>query len=129
LPGQQSERRQNKEQPHDRGNPSLRSALTECAWAAAATKNCSLRDKFWSVRSRSGGKKAPALIAVAHVMPTLIYKTLEARQPFVDRKGPPLGATPKERMIRHHIRRLGNFGITLHRTALIPAALKTVDSK
>jgi len=44
---------------HTWGNPWLRSALTECAWAASATKNSSLRDKFWRVTSRSGGQKAP----------------------------------------------------------------------
>jgi transposase len=106
------------------GNPWLRSALTECAWAAAATKNCFLRDKFWSVRSRLGGKQAPALIAVAHTMLTLIYRTLETRQPFQDRKAPLLDEPQRQRMIRHHIRRLGKLGITIHRMASGPATGK-----
>src|SRR5260370_41694754 len=106
------------------GNPWLRSALTECAWAAAATKNCSLQDKFWRVVSRSGGQKAPALIAVAHVMLILIYGVLQTRQPFQDRKAPPLGEAQKQRMIRHHIRRLGKLGVAIHRVASVPAALQ-----
>ena len=72
------------------GNPWLRGALTECAWAAAATKNCFLRDKFWRLPSKSGGRKAPAIVAVAHVMLVLFYEVLPTPQAFQDRPGPPL---------------------------------------
>ncbi|PYT33497.1 MAG: hypothetical protein DMG58_07210 [Acidobacteria bacterium] len=34
------------------GNRWLRSALTECAWAASAKKNCFLREKFWRITTR-----------------------------------------------------------------------------
>jgi transposase len=110
------------------GNPWLRSALTECAWAAAATKNCSLQDKFWRVTRRSGGQKAPALIAVAHVMLMLIYRVLQTHQPFQDRLSPPLGELQKQRMIRHHIRRLGKLGIAIPRVAYIPAEIQPTTS-
>lgn len=39
-----------------KGNPWLRSALTECAWAAAAKKNCFIKEKFWRITARHGGK-------------------------------------------------------------------------
>jgi transposase len=103
------------------GNPWLRGALTECAWAAAATKNCFLKDKFWRLTSRAGGHKPPALIAVAHVMLILLYQVLETHQPFNNRQTPPLGERQKERMIRHHISRLGKLGISIHRIASVPA--------
>ena len=121
CPGNNRSAGKNKSSHTTGGNPWLRSALTECAWAAASTKNCSLQDKFWRVTSRSGGQKAPALIAVAHVMLHLIYRVLETRQPFEDRKAPPLGEAQRQRMIRHHVRRLGKLGIAIHRVAAIPA--------
>ena len=78
--------------------------------------------------SRSGGHKAPALIAVAHVMLTLIYQTLQTQEPFEDRKAPPLGETQKQRMIRHHIRRLGKLGISIHRISCVPASPQSLPS-
>jgi hypothetical protein len=50
------------------GNPWLRGTLTECVWAAAAKMDCFLKEKFWRHVSKSGGKRAPALIAVAHTL-------------------------------------------------------------
>ena len=128
CPGNNRSAGKNKSSHTTGGNPWLRSALTECAWAAAAKRNCSLRDKFWRVTSRSGGHKAPALIAVAHVMPTLIYRVLDTREPFEDRKAPPLGEQQKQRMIRHHIRRLGKLGIAIHRISSVPAAVQPITS-
>lgn len=93
------------------GNPWLRSALTECAWAAAAKKNCFLKDKFWRITARSGGKKPPALVAVAHTMLRLIYQVLSTGQPYGDKEAPPLDEGQKQRMIRHHLRRLGKLGV------------------
>jgi len=128
CPGNNRSAGKNKSSHTTGGNPWLRSALTECAWAAAATKNCSLKDKFWRIAGRSGGHKAPALIAVAHLMLTLIYRTLETRQPFQDRKAPPLGEQQKQRMIRHHIRRLGKLGISIHRISSVPAGSQPTTS-
>lgn len=128
CPGNNRSAGKNKSSHTTGGNPWLRGALTECAWAAAATKNCFLKDKFWSLTNRSGGKKAPALIAVAHVMLILIYHVLETRQPFDNRQAPPLDERQKQRMIRHHIRRLGKLGITIHRIASVPAPLTQTDA-
>jgi len=61
-------------------------------------------------------------------MLTLIYQTLESRQPFQDRKAPPLGEQQKQRMIRHHIRRLGKLGISIHRVSCVPATPQPVTS-
>jgi transposase len=121
CPGNNRSAGKNKSSHTTDGNPWLRGALTECAWAAAATKNCFLKDKFWRLTSRSGGHKAPALIAVAHVMLMLLYQVLETHQPFNDRQLPPLGERQKQRMIRHHMRRLAKLGISIHRIASVPA--------
>lgn len=96
------------------GNPWLRGALTECAWAAAAKKNCFLKEKFWRLTTKSGGKKNSALVAVAHSILRLIYDVLQTGQPYHDRQVPALSEQQKERLIRHHVRRLGKLGVRLH---------------
>jgi transposase len=96
------------------GNPWLRGALTECAWAAAAKKDCFLREKFWRLTTKSGGRKNSALVAVAHTVLQLVYEVLLTGQPFTDRRAPPMPEAQKERIIRHHIRRLGKLGVRIH---------------
>jgi transposase len=97
------------------GNPWLRGALTECAWAAAAKKNCFIREKFWRLTTKAGGKKNSALVAVAHTLLQLIYEVLRTGQPYQDRNAPPLlSEQQRERLIRHHVRRLGKLGVRVH---------------
>jgi transposase len=95
------------------GNRWLRGTLTECAWAAAAKKNCFIKDKFWRITTKSGGKKAPAVVAIAHTLLILIYQALNTSQPYQDKRVPVLDQRQKQRMIRHHIRRLGKLGIAV----------------
>jgi len=95
------------------GNPWLRSTLTECAWAAAAIKNSYLKEKFWRIVGRSAGKKAPALVAVAHNLLVEIYEVLRTGQPYQDRHASRLPELQKQRMIRHHLRRLGKLGVNV----------------
>ena len=117
CPGNNRSAGKNKGSHTTGGNPWLRGALTECAWAAAAKNNCFLKDKFWRITSRAGGHKAPALIAVAHTLLLLVYQILQTNKPFEDRTAPPLDEAQKQRLIRHHIRRLGKLGIALRATA------------
>jgi transposase len=105
-----------------RGNPWLRSALTECAWAAASTKGCFLKEKFWRITSKHGGKKAPALVAVAHTLLLLSYQVLRTGTPYQERDAPVLTEPQRERLIRHHVRRLGKLGIA---TRCRPVSLKS----
>ena len=99
------------------GNPWLRAVLTECAWAAAAKKDCFLKGKFWRIVTKSGGEKAPAIIAVAHTLLLLVYQVLQTNKPFEDRTAPPIDERQKQRLIRHHIRRLGKLGIAIQAVA------------
>ena len=89
----------------------MRSALTECAWAAAAKKNCFLKDRFWRIATKSGGKKAPAVIATAHTILSLIYQVLATGKPYTERNGPIMNEPRRQRLIRHHVRRLGKLGV------------------
>src|SRR5450432_2988430 len=93
------------------GNPWLRGALTECAWAASAKKDCFIKEKFWRLTTKHGGKKNPALVAVAHTILQLVYDVLRSGEPYRDRQTPALTEQQKQRMICHHVRRLGKLGI------------------
>src|SRR6202790_943762 len=96
------------------GNRWLRGTLTECAWAAAAKKNCFIKNKFWGIPTKSGGKKATAVVAIAHTLLILIYHALSTGQPYQDKGAPVLDQGQKQRMIRHHIRRLGKLGVAVY---------------
>jgi transposase len=101
----------------NRGNHWLRAALTECAWAAAAKKNCFLKEKFWRIATKKQ-RKPPAVVAVAHTLLTLVYNVLSTRQPYQERGQPVLDEKKQQRLIRHHVKRLGKLGVRT-RTVLI----------
>src|SRR5215831_18783776 len=71
--------------------------------------NCFLKGKFWRIVTKSGGEKAPAIIAVAHTLLLLVYQVLQTNKPFEDRTAPPIDERQKQRLICHHIRRLGKW--------------------
>ncbi|AUI38158.1 IS110 family transposase [[Bacillus] caldolyticus] len=63
-----------------KGNPHLRSALCEAAWALSRCRNQPLAAKFWSLAARRGKKKA--LIATARRMLTIIFCMISRKEPF-----------------------------------------------
>jgi hypothetical protein len=98
-----------------RGNRWLRAALTECAWAVSTKKNGDLKEKFWRLSAKKQ-HKTPAVVAVAHVLLVLVYHVLRTGRPYKDRGVPVLNDKQKNRLIRHHIRRLGKLGVTVYST-------------
>jgi len=70
-----------------------------------------LKEKFWRITTKSGGKKAPALVAVAHTLLTLVYDALRTGEPYQEKKVTDLNPSQRERMIRHHVKRLGKLGV------------------
>jgi transposase len=123
CPGNNRSAGRNSSSRPTRGNPWLRGALTECAWAAAAKKDSFLREKFWRLCSKSGGKKASALVAVSHTLLQQVYEVLRSGLPFQHHSVPPLSEPQRERLIRHHVRRLGKLGIRVH--SIRPAQQET----
>ena len=71
------------------------------------------QDKFWRITTKSGGKKAPAVVAIAHTLLILIYQVLRTGRPYQDKRLPALEQRQKQRLIRHHIRRLGKLGVAV----------------
>jgi transposase len=121
CPGNNRSAGKNKSSHTTGGNPWLRSSLVECSWAATVKRNCFLREKFWRIVTKTRDhKKGPALIAVAHTLLQLIFQVLSTGKPYVERGMPPLDERQRNRIIRHHVRRLGKLGIAIH--SMQPAA-------
>jgi transposase len=112
CPGNNRSAGKNKGNKTTRGNRWLRATLTECAWAAAAKRNCFLKEKFWRLATKKQ-RKAPAVLAVAHSLLMLVYQVLSTKKPYQERGQPILDEQRRVRIIRHHIRRLGKLGITV----------------
>jgi transposase len=93
-----------------RGNRWLRTTLVECAWAASKTKGCFLKDRFWRLAAR--GKKR-ALVAIAHSILVLLYRTLSTGQPYHERGAVEVNEPKRQRLIQHHVRRLGRLGVAV----------------
>ena len=105
------------------GNPWVRSALIECSWGVANKNNCFLKDKFRRVTSKRQNKKV-AIVAVAHTLLILAYRTLTSGEPYKESDiSPVLESTRKERIVRHHIRRLGRLGVRVQ-AAPIPEPVR-----
>jgi transposase len=121
CPGNNRSAGRNRSKRPTGGNPWLRGTLTECAWAAASKKDCFLKQKFWRLTTKSGGKKNSALVAVAHTILQLSYEVLRSGQPYRERQLAPLSPENRERLIRHHVRRLGKLGVRIHSHRPAPA--------
>jgi transposase len=65
-----------------RGNPWLKAALTEAAWAAARCKHGYLAAQYRRLAARRGSKRAN--VAVAHSLVTSIFCMLQHDIPFAD---------------------------------------------
>jgi transposase len=120
CPGNNRSAGKSKSNHTNKGNPWLRSALTECALGASTKKNCFLKDKFWRITTKHGGKRAPAVIAVAQNLLRFVFQVLSTDQPYQERSAAPLEPQQKERMIRHHLRRLGKLGVAVGQRGATP---------
>jgi transposase len=121
CPGNNRSAGRNKSSRTTGGNPWLRSSLVQCSWPASVKRNCFLKEKFWRIVSKSRDhNKGPAVIAVAHTLLQLIFQVLSTGKPYEERGLPPLDERQRNRMIRHHVRRLGKLGIAIH--SMQPAA-------
>jgi transposase len=63
-----------------KGNPHIKAALCEAAWAVSRCRNRWLATKYWSIAARRGKKKA--LVAMSHRMLRIIYSMLLNKEPF-----------------------------------------------
>ena len=61
-----------------KGNPHIKSALCEAAWAVSRSRKQRLGIKYWSLAARRGKKKA--LVAIGHRMLTIVYHMLQNKE-------------------------------------------------
>lgn len=113
APGNNQSAGKSKSSHTQAGNRWLKSALTESAWGVSRKKGCHLRDKFWRIAAKS---KPKAVVAIAHDVLVLAYYVLQRGTPYFEKGPVELTEPQKQRLIRHHVRRLGKLGIRV-RTA------------
>lgn len=100
-----------------KGNPWLRAALTEAAWAAARTKNTYFGALYRRMAGRRGKKRA--LVAVSHALLVVIYHMLKYGLPYRDLGPEYLDRLHKSDLERYLVRRLERLG---YQVTLRPAA-------
>lgn len=118
CPGNNRSAGKNKGSRVTKGNRWLRATLTECAWGAAGKKNCFLKEKFWRLATKKQ-RKPPATVAIAHTLLVLCYQVLKTGQAYQERGLPAMDEKQKNRLICHHVRRLGKLGV---RVRSVPVA-------
>jgi transposase len=124
CPGNNRSAGRSKSSHTNQGNRWLRAALTESAWGVSRMKDGHLREKFWRIASRGEPKRSRpiAVVAIGHDLLKLAYFVLQRGTPYEEKRGSPMSEEPKQRLIRHHVRRLGKLGVRLHSSQLSVAA-------
>lgn len=115
CPGQRESAGKRKSAKTRKGSEWLRKTLTECARAAARTRESYLSERYRQVARRRGDKKAT--IAVAHDILTACWHMLSTGETYRERGADALRAHSAERARRRAIRQLERLG---HKVALEP---------
>jgi transposase len=91
-----------------KGNPYLRRALVEAAWAASHTKSSYLSAQYHRLARRIGKKRA--LMAVGHSILIILYQMLSKREHYQDLGIQYLDQRNKAAIHNHLVRRLQSLG-------------------
>jgi transposase len=118
CPGNNESAGKHKSRHTTRGNPWFRATVIECAWSASRTKGSAFEAKYQRLKPQIGHKRA--LVAVAHTLVKAIYYVLATRQPYREAEREPLNEVQRQRVIRHHTRRLRRLGCWLSKETLSP---------
>jgi transposase len=115
CPGNNRSAGRNKSSHTTKGNRWLRAALTESAWGVSRMKEGHLRDKFWRIAAKGEPQRSRpiAVVAIAHDLLKLAYFVLQRGTPYEEQRGKPMSEQQQQRLIRHHLRRLGKLGLRL----------------
>jgi transposase len=92
------------------GNPYLRTALVQCAWAATRKRGSVFQARFQQLSPRRGQKRA--IVAVAHQMLSILYYMLKQGVPFRGSETAPQQRR-RQRRAHHHLRCLRRLGLTV----------------
>jgi len=94
-----------------KGNPYLRAILAEVVWAISHTSGNYLSAQYHRLARRLGKKKA--VVAVSHSVLVIISHLLRTKKPYTDLGADYFDQLDKQRIERHHIRRLEQLGYTV----------------
>ncbi len=91
-----------------KGNPYLRSVLTQVAWVLTRMSDNYLSAQFRHLKPRLGAKKA--VVAVAHSVLVVIYHVLAKAEPYQDLGADYFHRQDKEQQARRMVRQLETLG-------------------
>ena len=94
-----------------KGNSWVKATLVEAAWAASRTKRSYYQAQFNRLRARRGPKKA--VTAVAHSILQACWHILQANTEHRDLGRTYFESLDRNRLRRHHIKRLKDLGFTV----------------
>ncbi len=92
-----------------RGNPWLKRALVQAAWAASHTKGTYLAAAYRRWAARRGRKRA--LVALGHTLLGVMYQLLRDRSDYVDLGGDYFERRDREGLTRRLVHRLERLGL------------------
>lgn len=104
APGNNESAGKKKRAPALRGNPWVRSTLTEAAWSASRKKGSEFQNAYQARKGRLGHKRA--IVAVAHSLAETVFEVLSTGKPYTKPGANPMPETKAASLIRHHSRRL-----------------------
>jgi transposase len=93
------------------GNPWLRSALAEAAWASSHTRNTYLAAQYHHLAPRKGSKRA--IMAVAHTILVTIYHMLKNTAEYRDLGGDYYDQRNHHQNVQRAVRRIERLGYTV----------------
>lgn len=108
CPGNRASGGKRQQAPIRKGNPWLKAALTEAAWAAGRCKTGYLAAQYHRLAKRRGRKRA--IVAVAHSLVKIIFHVLADRTTYQDLGGNYFDERQRERVRRDAIQRLQRLG-------------------
>jgi transposase len=107
APGNNESAGKKKRAPALRGNPWVRSTLTESAWSASRKKESEFQNEYQRFKPRLGHKRA--IVAVAHSLAETVFEVLSTGEPYTKPGASPMPDTKAASLIRHHTRRIKNL--------------------
>ena len=120
CPGNNESAGKRKSESSRRGNPHLKTILVEAAQSAACKKGSYLRDKFYRLKARRGGKRAA--MAIAHKILIAVYHMLKTGEDYRDLGANYLAAGDQQRTTQKLVRRLEGLGYEVTLEARDPDA-------
>jgi transposase len=115
CPGNEESAGKLKRRKTTKGDPWLRRALAEAAWAATRTKDSYLQAQYHRLAGRRGKKRA--LMAVGHTLLVIIYHILKYRVDYHDLGPNHFLHLEPERQRRYLVKRLEQLGYQVQLTA------------